>query len=507
MTFSSPALLWGLLALIPILSIQLRAYFKGKGDLAVLGRHWESDTAQTVFLVKWFFTVLTFDLFIACSVIALSGPSWGERPIEEDRENLDVIVALDISRSMLGDDIEPSRLIRSLSLVRSISRQLPSARFGLVGFKGDAVILLPLTEDLNALEAVLDGISHHLVSTPGTDLGRGLRRAIDGFPPGTNAHRAILLMSDGESLSGSPGEAASEARSLGIPVLTVIAGTLEGSTLPAGDGSLITDTDGRPVVSKAVPGALEAISELTGSDTVWLDDVDVGGVIVEKLLAHVLKQVALLSLGLCLAILVTGCGGSGAVLDVIRGNLSYSRGDYQNALVHYMVALEDKPSDSWTRFNIGNVYYALGEHEAALEMWHDARSEAETTNDTGNWELSLIYATSYNRGVLLFQQGSYEAAYDEFRYALTVNGRSTDAKANLEIALGKLQAAQAASAGQTAESGAGTAGGGSSAPLDDQTGDGPGEQTLRILEYVRRKETQQWFANREIESHDQPQDW
>jgi len=214
---------------------------------------------------------------------------------------------------------------------------------------------------------------------------------------------------------------------------------------------------------------------------------------------HVLR----ISLLVALSAFLAGCGGYGSIIEVLRGNLAYSRGDFQGALVHYMVAIEDEPSDAWTRFNIGNVYYALGEHDAALEVWDDARRVIEDTESAAANELSLIYAASYNRGVLLYQQGQYAAAYDELKYALSVNDRSIDAKANLELSLRKLQAANAASAnaGGAAQ---GTGGVTTTPPGADQ---GPEEQTLRILEYVRRKETQQWFANREIESQDQPRDW
>jgi tetratricopeptide (TPR) repeat protein len=218
---------------------------------------------------------------------------------------------------------------------------------------------------------------------------------------------------------------------------------------------------------------------------------------------HVLRGAAIT----LAAVLITACSGYTPIIEVVRGNLAYGRGDYQGALVHYMVALEDAPSDAWTRFNIGNVYYALGEHEAALEVWHDARRVIEEDADAGANELSLIYATSYNRGVLLYQQGQYAVAYDELRYALSVNSSSPDAKANLELALSKLQAASAASANAGGEGSGGASGGVSPQPPDDPGDEGPGEQTLRILEYVRRKETQQWFANREIESQDHPQDW
>ncbi|MEE8441374.1 MAG: VWA domain-containing protein [Spirochaetia bacterium] len=290
MTFGSPGTLWALLALLPIILIQLRAYTKGRTDLVVLGRHLDGNAVQTLFLVKWFFSALTFNLFVALSIFALSDVTWGGRPVEEDRDDLDVIVALDISRSMLADDVRPSRLGRSLAVIRSVSRQLPAARFGLIAFKGDAVMLLPLTEDLNALEAVLDGVSPQLVSTPGTDLERGLADAIDAFPNGTNAHRAILLISDGESLSGSPARAATAARSLGIPVLTIIAGTLDGSTLSAGDGSLITDDEGRPVISRAAPAVLQGIAESTSSISIWLNDLEIVAMVVDNLLGYVERR-------------------------------------------------------------------------------------------------------------------------------------------------------------------------------------------------------------------------
>jgi tetratricopeptide (TPR) repeat protein len=195
---------------------------------------------------------------------------------------------------------------------------------------------------------------------------------------------------------------------------------------------------------------------------------------------------------------VTSCTNFGESTAVMRGNLEYGRGDYQSALVHYMVAQEASPEDSWIQFNVGNVYYALGELEAALETWQRARLAVEAAGERGSADLSLLFATSYNRGVLLFQQGRYSSAYDEFRYALTVNARSTEAKVNLELALQRLQATEAS--GETAQAGVSTEAG------SGDTTD-PDEETLRILEYVRRKETQQWFANRDAETQDQAEDW
>ena len=196
-----------------------------------------------------------------------------------------------------------------------------------------------------------------------------------------------------------------------------------------------------------------------------------------------------LTAALCLTLFLS-CSSRG-MIDVLRGNSAYGRGDYQSALVHYMVALESSEESGWIEFDMANVYYALGEPEAALETWFDARRSASVDSARST---ALVYATSYNRGVLLYELGQFQDAYDEFRYALTVNSGNLRAKANLELALSKVHAAESASdPGQGAGEG--------DAEADES------QESLRILEYVRRKEAQLWYANREQDSEPQPRDW
>ncbi|MFW5689624.1 MAG: hypothetical protein ACOC1U_08630 [Spirochaetota bacterium] len=192
-----------------------------------------------------------------------------------------------------------------------------------------------------------------------------------------------------------------------------------------------------------------------------------------------------------------GCSSAGPMLSVLRGNLAYGRGDYQTALVHYLATEEAADDRGWVLFNTGNVYYALGEQAAALSSWDRARQEAADGDARRQESASttiLIHAASYNRGVLLYQRGEYQDAYDEFRYALSVNAASVAAKANLELALQKIRSAE-----QAEQVGGG---GGVEGQADDA-----GPATLRILEYVRRKETQRWFANREADDSVDPRDW
>jgi tetratricopeptide (TPR) repeat protein len=198
---------------------------------------------------------------------------------------------------------------------------------------------------------------------------------------------------------------------------------------------------------------------------------------------------------------IGACSAGGPMLSVVRGNLAYGRGDYQTALVRYLAVGGSSSHSGWLVFNTGNVYYALGEQEAALSAWNDARasSAARTEDDGASGSTLLIHAASYNRGVLFYQRGDYDAAYDEFRYALSVNPRSPAAKTNLELALRKIRSAERAE--QVGDTGS---------PGDvgaDAADDDAGAATLRILEYVRRKEAQRWFADRESDDTPDPRDW
>jgi tetratricopeptide (TPR) repeat protein len=208
---------------------------------------------------------------------------------------------------------------------------------------------------------------------------------------------------------------------------------------------------------------------------------------------NVLRLIALLAV----VVVFAGCSGGGSMVSVLRGNLAYSRGDYQSALVHYLSTDAESVHRGWLLYNSGNVYYALGEQEAALSAWDDARKSAvdpvSGEADRGAQTL-LIHAASYNRGVLFYQRGEYQAAYDEFKYALSVNARSVAAKANLELALERVRSAE-----QVQQVGGDAANG--------DAADEAGPATLRILEYVRRKEAQRWFANRESDESHEPRDW
>lgn len=199
---------------------------------------------------------------------------------------------------------------------------------------------------------------------------------------------------------------------------------------------------------------------------------------------------------LALSVLLSGCSAGAPMISVLRGNLAFGRGDYQTALVHYLATEEREQHRGWLLFNSGNVYYALGEQEAALAAWEDARELVTGTegDETPSGATLLVHAASYNRGVLFYQRGEYQEAYDEFRYALSVRPQQFAAKTNLELALRRIRSAEQAE----------RLGGGG---VEQEGGDDAGPATLRILEYVRRKESQRWVANREMDESTDARDW
>ncbi|TVQ23932.1 MAG: VWA domain-containing protein [Spirochaetaceae bacterium] len=274
MTVEYPALLGALLILVPVVGLQVRAFVLGRRDLLIVGAHLDPVALSSLYLVKSFLTAFAFDVFVVFSILAMAGISWGQVSVEEDRSGLDVVVSIDVSRSMLAADIEPSRLDRAAALVRTVVRDLPLARFAVTVFKGSATTLMPLTSDPFAVEIALEGLTPALVSTPGTNIEVGLAHALNRFPSASSAHRAVILVSDGEALAGDARGPAARAKDLGIPVFTVLTGTAEGAVIPAPDGSPLTDEAGRPRVSRADPAMLESIALATGGRAFLLTDPD-----------------------------------------------------------------------------------------------------------------------------------------------------------------------------------------------------------------------------------------
>jgi Ca-activated chloride channel family protein len=170
-------------------------------------------------------------------LIALARPQLGTRLEEIKREGIDLVIALDVSNSMLAEDIKPNRLMKAKYEIRRLIDMLQGDRVALVIFAGEAMVQVPLTLDYDAFTMILDNVDQNSIPVQGTAIARAIDVATDAFVSGELKHRAMLLITDGEDHQGKPIEAAANARSKGISIYTVGIGSTAGVPIPLHDAN------------------------------------------------------------------------------------------------------------------------------------------------------------------------------------------------------------------------------------------------------------------------------
>lgn len=194
-------------------------------------------------------------------VVALMQPQVAGRTeaVASGQVAADIMVVLDVSRSMLADDVAPTRLARAKAEIADLVGKLRGHRIGLVVFAGRASVIAPLTPDYGFFRMILDSAGTTSVSRGGTEIGEAVRKAVRSFDPGPGA-KLMLLITDGEDHGSYAEEAASEALEAGVRIVTIGFGSEEGSQISlvdpeTGARRLLTDRDGTPVMSR-LDGAL-----------------------------------------------------------------------------------------------------------------------------------------------------------------------------------------------------------------------------------------------------------
>ena len=213
--------------------------------------------------------------------LAAAGPRWGLESVEEESSAADLVLALDVSKSMLARDISPDRLERARVLARRVLRELPGDRIGLVAFAGRAYTLSPMTVDHGALQLYLDALDPEIVSQGGSSLAAAVRQATDLARGPEDAGRGVVLLAtDGEALEDRSAvlEAADRAERVGITIHTVGVGTREGAPVPetAEQGARTEGykrgPDGEIVISRLDEELLREVAERTGGRYVRLGE-------------------------------------------------------------------------------------------------------------------------------------------------------------------------------------------------------------------------------------------
>ncbi|MQC47926.1 MAG: VWA domain-containing protein, partial [Chloroflexi bacterium] len=404
-------------------------------------------------------------LAVTAIVLGAARPQWGSEEAEVSQRGIDLVIALDVSRSMLAEDVEPSRATASAQGMREMLVHLTGNRVGLVTFAGTAFERSPLTLDLDALTSlVMRAQQEAPLVQAGTNIASALDAAMRTLAVEDRAQaRAILLVTDGEETGGDLATAIRRAQDANIRIYTVFAATEEPTTLPEASGGtditvgvrdvlarIATETGGEVRNVESIPGLavefrrlrqtqFEATTETQPIDRFpWFFAVGLGLLALELAVGEAGRmrrprlRAGLVTSALT-AMLVVGCSGTALYQAVERGNAAYAAGDYEAALAAYEEAAADAPVDAAVQYNIGNTLHLLG-------RFRDATATGEAALALTTEDADLRLRLEYALGNHAFQAGEIEAARDRYVAALRIDPTDRDAKANLELLLWFLEA-------------------------------------------------------------------
>lgn len=431
----------------------------------------------------------------ASLALAAAGPRWGLRTAEGRAVSLNVVLAVDVSKSMLAPDLEPNRLERARLFARRVLRELPGDRFGLVAFAGRAYVLSPLTVDQGALQLYIDALDPYMMSEGGSALATALNQATDLVRGSETAgDRVVVLLSDGEETaqdSDAVRAAADRAARAGVRVIAVGIGTTAGTTIPAvdpltgGPAGMVRDEFGAVVTTRLDEETLRMVASRTGGTYVRLDDAaavsrvvsalrgmqraetDSGVRVEPRERTALLATFALLLLALdtllaaagrqpradpggrrvrkgahrraraAAVLLAVGLGLGLGIGDLERGNRMYREGRYEEAVAAYQKVLDNDRATPALHYNLATALLALGRYDEADAHFQAALQTVDP---------ELRGRAFYNMGNRFLVEGRGEAeparqgvlldaAIEAYRRALRIEPSDALAKWNLELAL------------------------------------------------------------------------
>ena len=276
MTFAHRELFW-LLLLVPV-TLVLASWFWQRRLRAT--RHWVAPGLWERLRFHYrprrlAASIGLLTLAVAGTGFALTQPRWGESQELVERKGVDIVFVVDSSLSMSARDVKPSRLYVAKAIVRSLVRSLPGNRVAMVQAEGEGVVMSPLTVDSAVMDLLLDTTVAGSLPRPGTGLAHGLDLALGLFPPESEKHRVVVLLSDGEDHEGGVEERIERLRDAGVVVHALGVGTHRGGPMPV-PGSraneLKRDREGNVIVTRLEEAPLRQLAERTGGLYVHVAD-------------------------------------------------------------------------------------------------------------------------------------------------------------------------------------------------------------------------------------------
>ncbi len=423
------------------------------------------------FLYKFVLVTIAF----TAMVIAFSNPRIATGSVKLNRTGIDLMIAIDVSKSMLAQDVKPTRLERAKQLVARLIDKLPDDRIGLVVFAGRAYLQMPLTTDHSAAKMYLSSISTDVVPTQGTVVKDALKMCYAGFDTKENKYKAIVLISDGEDHDEDVGKITKALASEGIVTNTIGIGSPDGATIydPA-THEIKKDNEGNVVISRLNEGELQEIAKngngiyqlFTNADDV-ISRLDAAlknlgeraiteksltnynnffpwflGVALLALLAdlftsenkrqrQVKKKLVTkpsISVSIFLFISFSSFAQDGEKM-IGNGNEAYKKKDYQKAAEYYRKIPQKDPASEKAQYNLGNALYKSGKAKEAVDAYNIAIGKSSVADDK---EQAL-----YNKGVVYQNNKKLDECIDAYKKALRINPADEDARLNLQKALQK----------------------------------------------------------------------
>ncbi len=436
-------------------------------------------------------TVLLFA--IACCFVALARPQYGVKWVEVKRKGIDILFAIDTSKSMLAEDVRPNRLQRAKYGVLDFIGQLEGDRVGLMPFAGSAFLMCPMTIDYSAFESSLQALDTAIIPKGGTDLAAVIAEAEVVLSNEAN-HKILVLITDGENLEGDVMLAAKHAAEKGMTIYTVGVGTSEGELIPLtrnGKTGFVKDASGKFITSQLDKKSLTEIAKVTGGlyvplgtsgeglQTIYQQKLSLipkeelaekrhkvplerfiwplGGAIVLLIVEFLIggrkskrslripfvktagrrKKKAMAVALFCCLLPISNFARASA------GEDAYHAADFLTASAFYSEQLELTPNDARLHYNYGTAAYKNNLFEDAAQSF----SEALKSDDLRLQELAY-----YNLGNALFQRGKeslqtdkqhtidlWQQAMDSFDGALQLDSVNDDANFNLALVKKKLE--------------------------------------------------------------------
>ena len=471
--FEDPIYLY-LLVLIPILVLihflmlrRQKKRLRKFGDLELV-RQLMPNVSDFRPLVKFWLLLGALALLI----VVLARPQFGNKISHEKRTGIETIICMDISNSMLAEDVTPSRLDRAKMMVENLVDHFTNDKIGLIVFAGDAFVQLPITSDYVSAKMFLSSITPAMISTQGTDIAAAINMAAHSFTQEENIGKAIIVITDGEDHEGGALEAAKEAKAKGMNTYVLGVGSPNGAPIPIGNGDYMKDNSGQTVMSalneqmcrqladagsgayihvennsnaqEQLDNELDKLSKKETSSTIYSDfDEQFQAVAIIVLLLLILevcileiknpmlKNVSLFKRSkkvAAVAVLLLVAVGVQAQSDrqlIRQGNKQYRKGNVAEAEVSYRKAVERNERNPQANYNLGNSLMAQRKDSLAITQLEKA-AKLETN--------PLRRAQAYhNMGVICQQHRMFGEAIEAYKEALRNNPADHETRYNLEL--------------------------------------------------------------------------